>query len=314
MKRLACIATIAILGTSALRMSALVEQKKPVEESKIEKTLASKNVDSAKVSNWVGDIKVFADSPDEVKVKAIRHAEGGTAAERHRWLTETSVQIEQQGSAILVKDIVPESLRKSLNHRNGHDSLQVHLNLDIHLPSRLALVVSNMAGDVRIEGTGGGLDLNTTAGNLVLAGLRCANKPVAVHHSAGDIEMDGQVGDLTLTNGAGGLKASELRVSGKVVDLHLGAGEVELAMLSLPTERLKVDVGTGEVHLRLPANAQARLSASTGVGNIESSGLQFSSSKRGGSSLGGSLKGDLNGGGPLLDIHTGIGEVHLASK
>lgn len=300
---------IALTVAVSLGNAAQSRERRAGDEVRVERTFSSRDVNSLKLTVLFGEVKVYADSPDSVKLVAVRHAERGTAAERHRWLTETRVDISQQNGSIQVKDIVPEALRNSLRHRTGRDSVEAHLTVDVHLPARLALDVSNSAGDVRVEGSGGGVAVHAGAGSVSLANLRCANRAVTIDHGAGEITLSGQVGDLRVTNGAGEIKLSGVRCSGANANLHVGTGEIDLGMLALPSELLKVDLGIGEIHVSLPAGSRATVSASTGNGSIDS-GLRLTSSRR----SGGSLKGEMNGGGSRIEVHSGLGEVHLSAN
>jgi hypothetical protein len=66
----------------------------------------------------------------------------------------------------------------------------------------------------------------------------------------------------------------------------------------------------GSVSLRLPQDIAADLDAHTGDGRIDSdfpvtvSGSSLTDSK--------SVRGRLNGGGPLLEIRTGDGSIHIS--
>ncbi len=313
MNRFALAAAVLIAWTGLSTTQSIAQGSRPTEETKVEKSFAGDGVNSASLDIWIGNVRVFADSRDAITVKAVRRAEGGSAAERHRWLATATAQIEKLNGVVMLKDIVPQSLRGSLDHQSGRGGLSASLNVEVHLPRRLGVYVIEKVGDIHVGGIGGGVKLNTGFGSLALTDLHCAGKPVSVHVGAGNVTIDGDVGDLTLAGGASGVRASRIRFSGRFADLHVGTGEMDVSVAALPTEHLKIDAGIGAIRLSLPADSRGKVSASTGMGVIQSS-LQLSVPRRTGGEMGGRLTGDLNGAGPLLELHTGLGELHLAAR
>src|SRR5579862_949299 len=229
-KDMARIATAAlVLCTLNLTTSgaALAVEK---EQTVTEKAVSAQGIDHLKVNVEIGPIHLIAEDGDSVQIKAVRVAEGGSAADRKRWLQEPRVTIQSQGDTLEVKDIIPESLR---NHNSGRYNFnwprgrdfKVHLDVDIRLPRRLIPELSTGIGDITVDGQANRITADTGVGAVRLTHLACGENPVSVHTGAGNVQMDGQVGALTAAAGAG-----NVTVVGEVRDLniHDGAGRVDI--------------------------------------------------------------------------------------
>jgi DUF4097 and DUF4098 domain-containing protein YvlB len=282
------------------------QERAPREEVKTEKTFPIQGIEEVKVSVQIGPVRVFGDNPNAVQVRAVRHAEGGTADDRHRWLSETKVEIEKQGAVLTIKDVVPKSLQD-----NGHaKNIGMGLDLELHVPSRVALDIVTGVGDVETAGLAGGATVTTGAGNVRLKQLSAPGGDVRVHTGAGNVTMDGQAGDVIVKTGAGQVSLKRLDCSGKILNVDAGAGDVTVALRSLPSGSLKINAGTGRIHLSVPEKARAAVTASSGMGSVKSE-FALSSQRRNGGSFGGTLSGNLNGGGTTISLHAGIGEIEL---
>lgn len=169
-------------------------------------------------------------------------------------------------------------------------------------------VLESAAGDVRVTFCGGTLKAQSGGGNLVLgdvAGpadirtnggnlrLRSAKGFVRAHTSAGNIELDGVPG-ADATSGAGSIVA-------------------KLTASDRPRRNSVLETSTGDITIFLPADLPITVRASVDFGaghtiNSEIPGLRIASA---GDRLNSSIfaKGNLNGGGPVLDLHTGNGNI-----
>jgi hypothetical protein len=222
-----------------------------------------------KASVQVGTLRVETDSPDTVRVKAVRRLEGLSDSEAARWLERARVVVEQQGAAIVVKDIVPKELQQSTQGKS-HPRLEV----EIHVPPDLAL-----------EGSTG----------------------------VGDADVAGQIGDLAMETGVGNLRLRRLTCSGDTVSAKTGVGDIVMGFQSLPQRKVKVEVGVGKVRLSLPSRVRASVDLNTGMGHVDSR-FPLPAPHRAGLNLGGTLSGNLNGGGIPVEVRIGVGDAQLEKE
>jgi hypothetical protein len=235
----------------------------------VEKSFPARGVRQVKASVQVGTLRVDTDSPDAVRVRAVRRLDGLSASEASRWLERARVVIEQQGSAIVIKDIVPKELQQG-NQNKNHPRLEV----EIHMPPDLAL-----------EGSTG----------------------------VGDADVTGQIGDLTMESGVGSLRLRRINCSGDTVSAKAGVGDITLGLQSLPQRRVKAEVGVGKVRVSLPSRARASVDLNTGMGHVDSR-FPLPTPRRVGLNLGGTLSGNLNGGGIPIEVRVGVGDAQLEKE
>lgn len=171
-------------------------------------------------------------------------------------------------------------------------------------------VLESSAGDVHVTFCGGTLKAQSGGGNLVLgdvAGpadirtnggnlrLHSAKGFVRAHTSAGNIELDGVPG----------------------ADASTGAGFIVAKLMASdhPQPDSLLETPTGDITVFLPPELALTIRATIGYGaghaiNSEIPGLRIASE---GDGLNSSIyaEGKFNGGGPILDIHAGSGNIIL---
>ena len=171
-------------------------------------------------------------------------------------------------------------------------------------------VLESAAGDVRVTFCGGTLKAQSGGGNLVLgdvAGpadirtnggnlrLRSAKGFVRAQTNAGNIELDG-VPSASASTGAGSIVA-------------------KFTASEHPRRDSVLETPTGDITVFLPPELPMTIRATIGYGaghtiTSEIPGLRIASE---GDGLNSSIfaEGNLNGGGPILDMHAGSGNIIL---
>ena len=135
-----------------------------------------------------------------------------------------------------------------------------------------------------------------------------AGAAVTLSTTNGGIEVEGMTGRVNLTTTNGGIKARDL--SGEVEATTTNGGvEVELDRVS--PQGVKLGCTNGGIVLRLPADAKADISARITNGGIDTSGLAIATS---GESSKRRLVGQLNGGGPRIELEGTNGGIRLAAR
>ena len=180
-----------------------------------------------------------------------------------------------------------------------------HVELEVRIPSRGWIFGVNTRS-VRIEITlprDAGLDIHSGDGDLSVRGLK---GEVSLSTQDGRIDADSLDGALRATSGDG-----NVHVQGRFDSLSLKTGDgtisAQIKQGSQMVSAWSVRSGDGDVELSLPDDFAADVDVHTGDGRI-SSDLPITLS---GSRDESSLRGKLNGGGPILSVHTGDGSVRL---
>ena len=183
----------------------------------------------------------------------------------------------QSGNQVLLTLHVPNTFCIGWCHRSVRVELQVPRQAELNLRT----------GDGNIDGSGVG-------GNVYL------------HTGDGNVTLNSLDGNLEADTGDG-----NVRVDGRfdALRIHTGDGNVEAGARdgSKLNQGWSVRTGDGNVELRVPQDLSADLDLRTGDGKITldvpvTVSGSFSRSR---------ISGKLNQGGPLLEVSTGDGSIHL---
>lgn len=168
------------------------------------------------------------------------------------------------------------------------------------------------------------LNLNSGDGSLALAGLRGS---LDAHTGDGSISGEELSGALRLTTGNGSVQLhraegtlyattgdGSMSLDGRFSQFEARSGDgsiqLRLAPGSTLTSSSNVSTGDGSIALNLSHDLRAEVDASTGDGNIASSVpmLTTTSGRRN------RVHGTMNGGGPLIRLHSGDGSIAISGS
>ena len=153
------------------------------------------------------------------------------------------------------------------------------------------LTVKNVTGSLTASTKGGALTIGNVGGDLE---ARCVGGAATIGQVSGRVVSTTQGGSLSIKEAAA-LDAS-------VVD-----GSVTASIPKTPTSDCKITANAGTIDLRLGESVAATIDAAWTSGGIVS---DFKIASKEGKK-GNSLKGDINGGGPLITLRTTSGGIHL---
>ena len=169
---------------------------------------------------------------------------------------------------------------------------EVHFGWGYHARRRVDIVV-HMPREAR-------LDLNTRDGNIVVSDIK------------GDVTTQSGDGHQQLKNVEGSLNAGSgdgsIELTGRFDKLNVRSGDGRVEARVLPGSKMTSDwsmrAGDGSIHVMLPSDFAADLEALTGDGHIDLD-MPVQMSGR----VGHRFHGKLNGGGAVLNLHTGDGSI-----
>ena len=257
-------------------------------EARSEKVLPAAGVRTVRANVEVGSLRLRTDSASEVRVVALRRMKGGTDADQERWLRETKLEIDRQGDTVVIKDVVPDALKK----QQGKDRASSNLELEVRIPRGLSVETAIGVGDLRVEG---------------------AYEALRLKSGVGDVEIAGDAGELMVHSGVGKLKLTEVAVNGAAAEINTGVGDIDASLRRIPGKDLKVASGVGHASVRIPAASKASVQLKSGVGTVKSD-FPLTAQKRGPVNIGGSMRGEINGGGTALSVSSGTGNINLTRK
>src|SRR5579864_8917825 len=258
-----------------------------------------------------GDVKVHADSSSgsvviHGKIYVGDHWLMGRREEDVHAI-EQNPPIRQDGNSIHIDYV---------NVRN------ISVDYDISVPADTTVRTHSGSGDQDVRGTHGNVDVQTGSGDVRLANLtgethvqtgsgdvraREISGPVRGGTGSGDVEIEetGQ-GDIDLHTGSGGIVARGVQGG-----FHGETGSGDITAEGTQSGSWEMHTGSGNVHVRLPANAAFDADISTSSGTVEvNSPIEMTVQGRIGDSHK-SIHGKVHGGGPLLRVRTGSGDIHI---
>jgi hypothetical protein len=169
-------------------------------------------------------------------------------------------------------------------------------------------VLESGAGDVRVTFCGGTLKAQSGGGNLVLGDVA---GPADIRTDGGNLRLRSAKGFVRAHTGAGNIELDG--VPGADASTGAGAITAKFTTSDHPRHDSVLETPTGDITIFLPADLPMTIRATVGLGaghtiNSEIPGLAIASE---GHDLNSSVfaGGKLNGGGPVLDVHAGNGNI-----
>jgi DUF4097 and DUF4098 domain-containing protein YvlB len=275
-----------------------------------EKTLTVSGPVDLEVLTHSGDVTVRAGSSGSVfirgKIYVGNHWLGGNRdADVHE--IEQHPPIRQEGNNIHIDYV---------NMRN------ISVDYEISVPADTAVRTRSGSGDQTIEGTHGNVDTQTGSGDVKLENLtgeirlqtgsgniraRHISGPVRGGTGSGDVEIDEAAsGDIDLHTGSGNITARGVQGG-----FHGETGSGDVTAEGTQTGSWEIRTGSGNVHVRLPANAAFDADISTSSGSVDvGEPIEMTVQGRVGDTHK-QIHGKVHGGGPLLRVRTGSGDIHI---
>jgi DUF4097 and DUF4098 domain-containing protein YvlB len=160
------------------------------------------------------------------------------------------------------------------------------------------------SGDLRLEKLTGEMRFHTGSGNIRAEKL---SGPIYARAGSGDLEFE-EVGsgDADIETGSG-----NIHLNGLAGGLRAGAGSGDITVDGNPKESWRVHTGSGDVRLRLPSEAAFDVDLSTSSGDATINHPVMTTVQGKVQEGHKTIVGKVHGGGPMLSVHTGSGDVSV---
>jgi len=275
-----------------------------------ERTFSVSGPVDLEVQTRSGDIIVRSGAAGSVSVRAkIYVGDHWLFGNRHTDVSdiEQHPPLRQEGNSIRI------------DYVNARD---ISINYEITVPAETTIRAHSGSGDQIIEGTHGNVDLQSGSGDIKLSQL---TGEIRLQTGSGDVRALGISGPVRGGTGSGNFEVEETG-SGDV-DVHTGSGNLSIRGMQgalhgetgsgditaegTQTGTWEMHTGSGNVHVRLPANAAFDANISTSSGTLDV-GSPITMTVQGRvQETRKSITGKVRGGGPLLTIRTGSGDIHI---
>ncbi len=254
-------------------------------ESSFERTLSVNGSPDLTISTGSGEIRLTRGSDTQIHIVGHVHSSWGASEDQVRAIV-ANPPIEQTGNIVRV----------------GTQPMHLHnisIDYDVQAPAGTHLDASTGSGELHDEGVGRNSRLSTGSGDIRANGLQGSftihtgsGSIVASQLSAGDVRAQTGSGDIDLQNIRGSLSA------------QTGSGNIRVT--GTPAASWRLQSGSGSIDAT-PGSSGFMLDASTGSGTVRTDQditMQGSLNRH-------HVTGSVHGGGPLVHIQTGSGDIHI---
>ena len=274
-------------------------------EGSFERTLKVTGTVDLDVTTGSGNISVRQGGAGAVHIVGHIKAHAHDGESRVRAL-EANPPIEQNGD------------RVRIGHSSDSELLRnVSISYEVEVPAETRLHAQTGSGNETITGIMGPLNLNTGSGNITAS----AGSDVRANTGSGDISLESIRGIAYANTGSGNVRVEQSSLtdvkintgSGNVIaggvrgPLKVMTGSGDIRVEGTQTGEWKLEAGSGTINIRLPADAAFDFYAHTGSGHIDSQHPITMT----GSLDRNELRGQVRGGGPLLQARTGSGNINI---
>jgi hypothetical protein len=279
-------------------------------QGQFEKTFQVSGAVDLEVQTHSGDIIVRSGPAGTVSIRGkIFVGDRWLAGNRHAEVAAIEQQppLRQDGNSIRI------------DYVNARD---ISVDYEIIVPTDTTVRAHTGSGDQTIEDIHGNADLQSGSGDMKLSQL---TGEIRLQTGSGDVRAREIAGPVRGGAGSGDLEVEETAAGD--IDLHTGSGNItvrgiqgafrgeagsgDITAEGTQTGAWEIRTGSGNVHVRLPANAafDANISTSSGTLDVDApitmtvQGRVQETRK--------SIVGKVRGGGPLLTLRTGSGDIHI---
>jgi len=259
----------------------------------------------------VGNVEIKTGSSDTVTVDIKRRLKVDNRQAADELLKNLTVDLSQSGNNVnVIVKLVDD------NNQTNRRKMQMDFVVSMPLNFNLKLRTVGSANVGHVQGT---VNASTAGGSLTIGNV---DGPVTARSGGGSLTIGNVVGDLDARSGGGSIIAG--RITGRVtanagggsvsieeatdaIDATASGGSVKAYLSRQPSAGFNIKADAGSIDLRLADSVAISVDASCTAGRVTTDyGL---SAER--DTHGGSLKGDINGGGPAVVLRASAGNIHV---
>lgn len=179
------------------------------------------------------------------------------------------------------------------------------LDYNIKVPHNCNITLRTSTGDLSIAGVNGTLFAQATSGDVRLADV---SGTALVSSSSGDIHIEKIEGKLGAHTVSGDLRIDDAALT--ELSVHTSSGDIDLDLRRLPGGDWGVKTVSGDLNLSMPRDSRLTVEVQTLSGDVDCD-LPHERVRLG-TARGKQLV--INGGGPLVRLHTVSGDVRIESN
>ena len=248
-----------------------------------------------------GTIHIEPSSGKTVTLDLIRRIKGVSGAEESEILDHHEYKIEQRGSDVYVESRFDRDSEGNGAWRKWKNDSRFSLEVNISVPEVYNVEFTTGAGNITIADLEGTIRGKTGAGNVILGDILGG---IDISSGAGNIEVDGARGYVYANSGAGNITLDDIEGT---LDIKTGAGNVVATITNRLDGESELKSGAGNVTVYLDSGVGATVDGQASIGSAKT---DYDLDVKG-KWMSKSFSGKVNGGGPSLTLHSGVGNVTL---
>lgn len=249
---------------------------------------------------------------ESVRVQFMSYYKVETAEEVEALQNKISIEMSQTG------DTVKVTVRFADNG-NQADRNKIRLDFKVHIPRKFNLDLRT-GGSARVDDIDGTAKVSTLGGSLTMenvsGSLTASTKggSLTIKNVGADLEARCEGGSATIGKVSGRVIATTeggsiwIKEAATGIDATANGGSVTAYLPQTPRSDGKITANAGGIDLRLGESVAVTIDAACTAGSIMS---DFKIAAKKGGTNSNQLKGDMNGGGPVLTLRASAGSIHL---
>lgn len=302
-------------------------------EGHFDRTLTVNGPVDLDVTTGAGNITIHPGDANKVEIHAtIRANESWRSSDKD---AESRVQyleqhppIEQNGNTITIGHVEDRDLLRNISiSYNIVTPAQTHLHSATGSGNQSVdglagpAEASSGSGDVKVNQIGSDVRATTGSGEITISGVKGT---LRASSGSGSIRADQISGAITASTGSGDVRLTQagsgdvevstgsgsVEVNGVNGAVRIGTGSGNITAQGTPAGNWRLHTGSGDLTVELPQQTSFELYAHTSSGSIDS---KFPITVEG-TITPRDLHGKVGSGGPLVDLRTSSGTIHIESR
>jgi DUF4097 and DUF4098 domain-containing protein YvlB len=265
------------------------------------------------VENFNGSVEITGWDQSECDISGVKYASTPEMRDRIK------IDVTHSATGVFIRSVRP----------GGDFHGNVGARYVIHVPRKTELSrITSSNGPIHVADIDGRADLKTSNGPLRVDSL---NGMLTGHTSNSSVTLDHVTGSMILHSSNGPIRAEhamagvEATTSNSSITVHFddqappspaplkfetNNGRIDVTLPTPPKSEIRAQTSNSSITLRLPANSAARIRAETSHGDVRSD-FQADGAEAEHHGRHQTLEETIGSGGPLIDLHTTNGSIHL---
>ncbi|MFC2165558.1 DUF4097 family beta strand repeat-containing protein [Acidobacteriota bacterium] len=280
----------------------------------IQKSFSVDSGGTLEIDTERGSIEVRGISGNSVEIEVIRKVKTSDTQKAQKVLDNFKIEFKQSGKDVFV-----------LGERGRKESIwdkiwnRLNIKFIVSVPEIYNVKLKTSGGSISIEDIEGEVNIKTSGGSLVLNDIKGpvwgktsggsikigeVEGQVDVNTSGGSIKIDRAQGTVDAHTSGGSITINEVMGT---INADTSGGSIKAHISQQPESECRLTTSGGSVTVYLASDIAVNVDAGTSGGSVHTEfpvTIKGKINKR-------KLKAKINGGGPLLYLHTSGGSVYI---